>query len=287
MEKPNREHKSSLFTNYFNNKERLIEAYNAIAGTDFPPTANVEFKTLENVLFRSQINDIAFMLEDRFIVMLEHQSTPVSENIAIRLLIYVTDVLKGIVSQRALYEKKPHKIPTPEFFVIYNGAAKFPDKAVFHLSDAFISPVEAPSLELVVTVFNVAKGHNEELLTHCTPLSDYSVFISRINDNMAKGFDLEDAIDGAIHYCIEHDIMRVYLQKESAEVRRLLITEWNEDEYREVIREEAREEGLEEGRAEGVAQEKLANARLMKAEGIPVDAIARITGLSPEDVSGL
>ena len=49
MTTPNRQYKDSLFTDYFHDKERIIEAYNAVAGTDFPMTANVEFKTLENV----------------------------------------------------------------------------------------------------------------------------------------------------------------------------------------------------------------------------------------------
>jgi len=285
MEKPNRKHKSSLFTSYFEDKERLIETYNAIAGTDFPPTAKVEFKTLTNILTRSQINDIAFMLEDRFIVMMEHQSTPVSENIAIRLLIYITEVLKGIVSPRSLYGRKPYKIPTPEFFVIYHGKKNLPDKEVFRLSDAFIAPTNTPSLELIVTVFNVTNGHNEKMLLQSTALSDYSTFISLINDGVSKGLDLGDAIDDAIHYCIKNDIMRGYLLKSSEEVKRMLSMEWNEDEYREAMKEDAREEGLEEGREEGRAQEKIATARLMKAEEIPVDIITRVTGLPPEEIA--
>ena len=148
-------------------------------------------------------------------------------------------------------------------------------REVFRLSDAFISPTETPSLELVVTVFNVAKGHNADLLLRCTPLSDYSVFISLINDGVDNGLALGAAIDSAIHYCIKNDIMRVYLQEKSAEVKRMLITEWDDDVYREVIREEAIEE------------EKIATARRMKEYGDPINKIADITGLPLEEIADL
>lgn len=46
-------------------------------------------------------------------------------------------------------------------------------------------------------------------------------------------------------------------------------------------------EGLAEGLAEGEAEERLKNARGMKAAGIAPDLIAQITGLPLETVEGL
>ena len=46
-------------------------------------------------------------------------------------------------------------------------------------------------------------------------------------------------------------------------------------------------EGFSEGFAEGEAEERLKNARGMKAAGIAPDLIAQITGLSLETVEGL
>ena len=48
-----------------------------------------------------------------------------------------------------------------------------------------------------------------------------------------------------------------------------------------------REEGRAEGRAEGIEENKRATARNMKADGMPIDIIAKYTGLSPEEVSEL
>ena len=50
---------------------------------------------------------------------------------------------------------------------------------------------------------------------------------------------------------------------------------------------EGRIEGREEGRAEGRAEERLQNAKAMKQEGIAVGVIAKITGLSIEEIERL
>ena len=51
--------------------------------------------------------------------------------------------------------------------------------------------------------------------------------------------------------------------------------------------EKAREEGLEEGREEGRIQEKRGSALKMIEEGIPLDTVSRITGLSAEELQRL
>ena len=51
--------------------------------------------------------------------------------------------------------------------------------------------------------------------------------------------------------------------------------------------EYARQQGFSEGFAEGEAEERLRNARGMKAAGIAPDLIAQITGLPLETVEGL
>ena len=66
--------------------------------------------------------------------------------------------------------------------------------------------------------------------------------------------------------------MKAYLEQESAEVKRMLSMEWNEELYRQVLLEE------------GEARAKQESARLMKQEGEPVEKIVRFTGLSVEEI---
>lgn len=50
---------------------------------------------------------------------------------------------------------------------------------------------------------------------------------------------------------------------------------------------EAREKALKEGREKGREEERLKNARGMKAAGISTETIAQITGLAPDDIATL
>jgi len=45
--------------------------------------------------------------------------------------------------------------------------------------------------------------------------------------------------------------------------------------------------GIEEGKAEGRAEGKVETARNALAEGLPIDTIRKITGLSPEEIAKL
>ena len=58
----------------------------------------------------------------------------------------------------------------------------------------------------------------------------------------------EQAIDEAISYCIEHDILRDILLKNRSEVRHMLLTEFDEKKFAKSMWEEGRESGFEEGR---------------------------------------
>ena len=51
--------------------------------------------------------------------------------------------------------------------------------------------------------------------------------------------------------------------------------------------EKGMEKGIKEGKKEGVREERIKNARGMKAEGIADEIIARVTGLTPEEIAAL
>jgi hypothetical protein len=75
MVQANRNHKDSVFVRLFSEKSALLELYNAVSGENYAPDTEIETVTLDDVLFMDRINDLAFLIQHRLIVLVEHQST--------------------------------------------------------------------------------------------------------------------------------------------------------------------------------------------------------------------
>ena len=74
-------------------------------------------------------------------------------------------------------------------------------------------------------------------------LNEYSQFIGKIKDNLADGLTLEESIKQTIEYCIEHNIMKEFLEANGSEVANMLLSGWNMDEALAVSKEEGFEDG--------------------------------------------
>ena len=91
-------------------------------------------------------------------------------------------------------------------------------------------------------------------MERCRRLKDYSEFIEEIRRNLRAGMVLEDAVEQGIEACMNRGILEDILRKSKMEVRKMLLTEYDEKAEREYLRKEAIEMGLEEGRAMGLEQ---------------------------------
>jgi len=87
----NKNHKSSVFSFLFGQPEILRELYSAITGVDIPADKTININTLTDVLFMKQINDLSFTVDDKIVVLIEHQST-INNNVPVRLLMYIARV---------------------------------------------------------------------------------------------------------------------------------------------------------------------------------------------------
>ena len=83
----NRKFKDGIFRTLFNDEEKLLELYNALSNRNYPKGTPIEIVTLDNVIFNEIKNDTAFIIDDRFIILTEHQSTK-SPNFPLRMLCY-------------------------------------------------------------------------------------------------------------------------------------------------------------------------------------------------------
>ena len=132
----NRKHKDSVFSALFSDPEILRELYSAIEGVDIPPDAIININTLSEALFMRQINDVSFTIDDKIVILIEHQST-INENIPLRILMYIARVYEKIIEKKNIYHRKILKIPAPHFIVLYNGKEECPEHQELRLSTAF------------------------------------------------------------------------------------------------------------------------------------------------------
>jgi predicted transposase/invertase (TIGR01784 family) len=261
----------------FSNKKNRVEVYNAINGTNYPENTEIEIITLSDALFLEQLNDIAFVIDGKLVVLIEHQST-INENMPLRMLMYMGREYERLTNSRDLYRENKIKIPTPEFIVLYNGKKEFPDFKEFRLSDSFEMKNDACNLELVVKAYNINKGRNAEIAKKSPVLSGYGEFVAEINENL-KTMNLPIAIKTAVRTCIRKKILLSFLESNGSEVENMLFTEWNLKDALEVAREEA----LEEGEAMGVER----TARNMLAKGFSVSDVLKATNLPLEAIEAL
>ena len=246
----NREVKSSVFAKFFSDSKNAAELYSALEGVEVT-AEDIHFATLEGILFIKRKNDLAFTVKNRVLIIGEHQST-INENMPIRDAIYYGRTAEKLLSDPgAIYRKKRIMIPTPKFFVFYNGKEKAPLEKVLRLSDSYLEKTEEPMLELIVKVININLPSKHKLLEECRPLYEYSWFIQRVKDYEEKGLSRDDAITFAIADCKRENIMTEFMYEHGSEVANMLFGEYNEELEKQVIREEAYEDGFEAGEQRG------------------------------------
>ena len=245
----NRNYKSSVFTHLFGEPVKELELYNAFSPVQYPPDTQVIDLTLKNVLFMDRINDLSFSIGGKLVVFFEHQAS-INENIALRYLLYCGRVYEKLIDNKVMYSERHVTIPTPEFYVLYNGPKPFPDTMVYRLSDSFAqSSSDEPALELVVKVFNVNIGYNEEIVKRSEHLHGYITLVSKVREHELNGLERSKAVELAIKECIELGILVEYLTNNASEVLNMLTQEWNLEDAKIVWQREAKEEGVELGEA--------------------------------------
>ena len=249
MSKP--KYKDSMFRDYFNDKVRLLSLCNALLDTNFTDPNELEINTLDGVFFSQIKNDLSCLIQNRLVVIIEHQST-INENMPLRMLFYITELLRRRFKgkHRQLYNEQMISLPKPEFFVIYNGKAPEQEYREMKLSSAFEG--DDSMLELVVKVYNVNEGKNEGLLKRCEFLNNYCIFINRVRYNLGLGMGIREAIVEAVRYCESQDVMKEYLESKEWELMDMIDFEFDINEAKEVWKEEAEAKGMAQGMAKGI-----------------------------------
>lgn len=232
----------------FEDREHLLELYNAMSGRHYADPEQLEINTLDNAIYMSMRNDISFIIDGR-LSLYEHQST-YSPNLPLRFLLYVSNLYSGMTKDDNLYGTRAVKLPSPEFVIFYNGEEERPEREILRLSRLYNVKNRNVSLELEALLLNIKGNHNAALKKACRTLKEYAVFTDKVRERM-KMESIEEAVDHTIEACIREGVLKNFLEKHRAEARAVSIFEYDQEKHIKMEREEAWEEGMKKGLERG------------------------------------
>lgn len=280
MTRAQAQYKDRLFSFIFGSEEHkdwTLSLYNAVNGSSYDNPDSITITTIRDALYLGMHNDVSFIISNEM-NMFEQQSS-FNPNMPLRMLQYAGSLYEKDITLREKnkYSKTIVPLPVPRLLVFYNGRDEMPDETILNLYDAF-PPEHREDADIAVRVrmINVNRGHNRRAMAVCQPLAEYAWIVDRIRSLEADG-NLEEAIGTAIDEMPDHFCIKRYLEAHRAEVKTMLLTEYNEARqmdlfYRDglekgemVGRREGRLEGRREGRLEGQAMISSLMERLLSA----------------------
>lgn len=272
----NKKYKDRLFCLLFGNegyKDNILSLYNALCHTSYTNTDDIQIYTIDDVIYIKMKNDVSVLL-DSFLYLWEQQST-FNPNMPIRGLMYFSKMYDRYITENNLniYGKMLIKLPTPKYTVLYNGMDEQPGFMQLKLSDSFIHSDSSGNFEWTANMVNLNDGKNDDLLNNCRPLKEYMTLINKIREN-SKNMEFEDAVDAAVTYCIENNVLKTFLLKHRAEVKDVCITEYREKSFVDGIRAE--------GRTEGQNEKGLTVYHNLRKRGFSKEEAIEIADISPD-----
>ena len=277
------EYKDRLFSFVFGNKahkEWTLSLYNAINGTHYDNPDDISIETIRQVLYMGMHNDVAFIIADQ-LSLYEQQST-FNPNMPLRMLEYTAYLFEKYIKREALnkYGHRQIMLPVPRLVVFYNGVEEKENEMTLHLSDAF-APEHRDSADISVTVrmININKGHSQSLMDSCPALNEYAWSVDSVRQ-YKKTDTLEAAIDKTLDSMPDSFLIKPFLEQHRAEVKNMLLTEYNEAETLEMFKRDY----LAEGRAEGEEHERLNTIRkLMKSLSMTAQQAMTVLEIPPSE----
>ena len=279
----NRLYKDRVFKFIFGNpenKEWTLSLYNAVNGSNYSNPDDIQFNTIEDAVYMSMKNDVSFIILDEMNLW-EHQSS-FNPNMPMRFLTYGTQLYEKFTATSGYYKfsRKLQRLPKPHCICFYNGTEEQPEQQVLKLSDAFGGEGD---IEVKVKMLNVNYGKNRALLETCQPLREYAWLVDRVREHQRVMQNLEAAVDASIDEMPDSFVIRTLIEAHRAGVKKMFLTEYDEEKMKEQERKEAFADGVDAGVAE--ANERVAADMLKKK--YPLDAIKDISRLSEAHIRKL
>ena len=278
-EKINREYKDRLFSFIFGkeeNKAWTLSLYNAMNGTGYTDENAIEITTMSDTVYMGMKNDVSFIVSD--MLSLYEQQSSFNPNMPMRFLTYGTQLYEKYTATSGYYKfsRKLQPLPKPNCICFYNGTAEQPEQQVLKLSDAFGGEGD---IEVKVKMLNINYGKNRKLMEACQPLSEYAWLVDSVRRHQQVMKDLEAAVDEALNEMPDGFIIRQLLELHRAGVKKMFLTEYDEEKMKEQERKEAFADGVEEANqrtAEDMLRDGKPLLEILKYSRLPEERILQI-----------
>lgn len=262
------QNRESLFTFLFGNdekKEYSLSLYNALNGTYYNDTDNLEVYTIDDIVYIRMPNDVAFM------VKAEKKKTENCPDRPYRMLEHICDLYQEIFEDNGYDDML--SLPATNFVILYNGASPAPEYETQRLSDMYEDATNA-DFDLSVRVYNINGRYNRKLIENCKVLSDYMWLVEAARSKSFFKVSAK-AISNILNEMPDTFEIKPFLLSEQKDVLEMILEDYaleNAERY------------FDAGVEKGSCKEKIAIARRMEKKNMPVEEIAEYTDLKIDEV---
>lgn len=265
--------KDSVFTDLFQDKKYLIQLYRTLHPEDKNTTEEqLSDITIHNIMTNDVYNDVGFMVGEKLLILTEAQATW-TENIAIRILIYLMVTYQDYIkkTKQNVYKSKKIRLPKPEMYMIYTGDRKERPEYI-SLAEEFFG---GQNVFLDAKV-KVLYGSDESDI-----ISQYVTFTKVYDEQRKLHGRTRKAVTETIRICKDKNVLKEYLEEREKEVENIMLAMYDE---KEILLEYIESERYEAAREEA----KEAAIQMLKDGQLSVEQIAKyFSNFSVEDVKKL
>lgn len=254
-----------MFTNLFQDKKYLLQLYKTLHPEDTQVSEDaLSDITIHNIMTNDVYNDVGFMVGEKLLILTEAQTTW-TENIAVRILIYLMVTYQDYIkkTKQNAYRSKKIKLPRPELYVIYTGDRKERTEYI-SLADEFFEGQKTFLDAKIKVLYGSGQGDI---------ISQYVTFTKVYDEQRKLHGRTRKAVTETIRICKDKNVLKEYLEEREKEVENIMLAMYDE---KEILREYIESERYD--------TEKEMAVQLLK-EGLSVEQIARCSSaLSVDEV---
>ena len=207
--------KDSVFRNLFGIKKYAAQLYMALHPDETVTEDDIEHVTLESVIMATLYNDVGFKVGNKIIMLVEQQSSW-SENIVVRMFVYLAETYYDYFedTEQSLYGTRKVKFPKPELYLIYSGEDKKDVPEELSLSKLFMG---GDNSVIDVNVKVITDGKNGDII------QQYVRFTKVYNEQVKLYGRNAKAVSETIRICENEDVLTDYLKSREKEVSGIML----------------------------------------------------------------